>query len=98
MSLETSPVDEPVFISSPFLTRSPPETLSLVGGGAQGSKNLDFGDYILLGSCDIVKDVISYLFWSWASYRRLTTLCFKLVPFRKSMARNFVSYCVLRAD
>lgn len=77
----------------------PPETLSLGGGGerVQEAKTLTLG-ITLFDGCDIVKDVISYLLWSWASYRRLTTLCFKLVPFRKSIARNFVSYCVLRAD
>ena len=46
----------------------------------------------------MVEDVISYLFWSWASYRRLTTLFFKLVPFRKSISRNFVSCCILCGD
>lgn len=67
--------------------------------GGEKSKSLDFGDYVLLGSCDIVKDVVSYLFWSWASYRRLTTLFVSSwYLLEKSIPRNFVSYCILRGD
>lgn len=57
----------------------------------------------MLGSCDIVKDVISYLFWSWASYRRLTTLfvCFKLVPLEKVSLEtlfHIVYYVVIKLE